>query len=171
MDSHRRNISDSFPSLSSRTGASEQDEKNSSAVPISPRGRPSKAPAFIRNLSQRMSLVQDDDLPQQLTTRTSLGMATPILDALLSKPWALDADKKGNVVLKNVPDDVLNKLADLALMISANKNFQGKYHDEQETYMRKQIGKKFLNLIEQKIESESEKKYFDSPEKIKIISG
>jgi hypothetical protein len=114
-----------------------------------------------------MSLVQDDDLPQQQTTRTSLGMATPVLDALLSKPWALDADKKGNVVLKNVPDDVLNKLADLALMISANKNFQGKSHVEQETYMRKQIGKKFLNLIDQKIESESEKKCFDSPEKIK----
>ncbi len=65
LDSHRINVSDSFPSLSSRTGAPEQDEKNSSTTPISPRGRPSKAPAFIRNLSQRMSLIQDDDLPQQ----------------------------------------------------------------------------------------------------------
>ena len=168
LDSHRRNISDSFPSLSSRTGSPEQDEKNLSAVPISPRGRPSKAPAFMRNLSQRMSLVQDDDLSQQQATRTSMGMATPVLDTLLSKSWALDADKKGNAVLKNVPDDVLNKLADLALMISSTKNYQERSHVEQETFMRKQIGKKFLNLIEQKIESESEKKYFDSPEKIKI---
>ena len=167
LDSHRRNVSDSFPSLSSRTGAPEQDEKNSSTTPISPRGRPSKAPAFIRNLSQRMSLIQDDDLPQQQATRTSLGMATPVLDALLSKPWALDTDKKGNAVLKNVPDDVLNKLADLALMISANKNYQERSHDGQETFMRKEIGKKFLNLIQQKTESGPENKYFDSPEKIK----
>ncbi len=167
LDSHRRNIEDSFPSLSSRTVASAQDEKSLSAMPISPRGRPSKTPAFIRNLSQRMSLIQDDDLPQQQTTRTSMGMATPVLDALLSKPWALDADKKGDVVLKNIPDDVLNKLSDLALLISTSKNFQVKPHTEQENYMRKQIGKKFLNLIEQKIESESERKYFDSPEKIK----
>jgi hypothetical protein len=167
LDSHRRNVSDSFPSLSSRTGASEQDEKNSSTAPISPRGRPSKAPAFIRNLSQRMSLVQDDDLPQQQTTRTSMGMATPVLDALLSKPWTLDVDKKGNVVLKNIPDDVLNKLSDLAFMISANKNFKERSNDEKDAYMRNQIGKKFLNLTDQKIESESEKKYFDSTEKIK----
>ena len=167
MDSHRRNISDSFPSLSSRTGASEQDEKNSSTVPISPRGRPSKTPAFIRNLSQRMSLVQDDDLPQQQATRTSLGVVTPVLDALLSKPWALDADKKGNVVLKNVPDDVLNKLADLALIIIASKHHKERSHDEQETYIRREIGKKFLNLMQQKTESGPEKKYFDSPEKIK----
>lgn len=168
LDSHRINFSDSFPSLSSRTGAPEQDEKNSSTTPISPRGRPSKAPAFIRNLSQRMSLIQDDDLPQQQATRTSLGMATPVLDTLLSKPWALDTDKKGNAVLKNVPDDVLNKLADLALMISANPNYQERSNDGQETYMRKEIGKKFLNLIQQKTESGPEKKYFDSPEKIEI---
>ncbi len=167
LDSHRRNISDSFPSLSSRTGSPEQDEKKLPAVPVSPRGRPSKAPAFMRNLSQRMSLVQDDDLPQQQTTRTSMGIATPVLDILLSKSWALDADKKGNAVLKNIPDDVLNKLSDLAFMISTDKNFQGKSRDEKEIYMRREIGKKFLNLIEKKIEIESQKKYFDSPEKIK----
>ena len=167
MDSHRRNISDSFPSLSSRTGALEQDEKNSSAIPTSPRGRPSKAPAFMRNLSQRLSMVQDDDLPQQQPTRTSMGLAKPALDALLSKPWTLDADQKGDVVLKNIPDDVLNKLADLALMISASKHHKERSHDEQETYMRREIGKKFLNLIQKKTESGPEKKYFDSPEKIK----
>ncbi len=93
-------------------------------------------------------------------------MATPVLDALLSKPWALDTDKKGNAVLKNVPDDVLNKLADLALMISTNKNYQERSHDGQETFMRKEIGKKFQNLIQQKTESGPENKYFDSPEKI-----
>jgi hypothetical protein len=168
MNSHRGNISDSFPSLSSRTGALEQDEKNSSAMPTSPRGRPSKAPAFIRNLSQRMSLVQADDLPQQQATRTSVGMATPVLDDLLSKPWNIEADKKGNALLKNIPDDVLNKLSDLAFMISTSKDFQGRSYVEQETYMRKQIGKKFLNLIEKKIESRLENKYFDSPENIKI---
>jgi hypothetical protein len=167
-DSHRRNISDNFPSLSSRTGASEQDEKKSPAAPISPRGGQSKAPAFIRNLSQRLSMVQDDDLPQQQTARTSMGVAAPALDDLVSKPWSIDADKKGNAVIENIPDDVLNELSDLAFMISATKDFQGRFHVQQETYMRKQIGKKFLYLIEQKIESESEKKYFDSPEKIKI---
>ena len=98
LDSHRRNISDSFPSLSSRTGASEKDEKNSSTTPISPRGGPSKAPAFMRKLSQRMSLVQDDDLPQQQTVRSSLGIVAPVLDDLLSKPWIINADKKGNAV-------------------------------------------------------------------------
>jgi len=167
LDSHRRNISDSFPSLSSRTGASEKDEKNSSTTPISPRGGPSKAPAFMRKLSQRMSLVQDDDLPQQQTVRSSLGIVAPVLDDLLRKPWIINADKKGNAVLKNIPDDVLNKLADLALMISATKTFRGMPPNEQEIYMRNQIGKRFLNLIEQKIEIESEKRCFDSPEKIK----
>ena len=85
LDSYRRNISDNFPSLRSRTGTVEPDEKNSSVVPISPRGRPSKAPAFIRNLSQRMSLVQDDDLPQQQTARTSVGIVAPVLNDLLRK--------------------------------------------------------------------------------------
>ena len=167
LDSYRRNISDNFPSLRSRTGTVEPDEKNSSVVPISPRGRPSKAPAFIRNLSQRMSLVQDDDLPQQQTARTSVGIVAPVLNDLLSKPWTIDTDKKGNAVLKNIPDDVLNKLSDLALMISASKNFKERSPDEKEAYMRNQIGRSFINLIEQKIESESEKKYFDSSEKIK----
>jgi len=143
------------------------DEKTSPPTPTSPRGRPSKAPAFIRNLSQRMSLVQEDDMPQQQSMKTSVGMSTRMLEELLSKPWALDLNGKGSAELKNIPDDVLNQLSDLAFMISNNKNFQGRSPEAREAYFRREIGKKFLNLVEQKNGNGPDKKSFESPEKLK----
>ena len=164
--SHRRNISDNFPSLSDRSLKMRDDEKTSSPTPTSPRGRPSKAPAFIRNLSQRMSLVQEDDVPQQQGMKTSVGMSTLMLEELLSKSWTLDVNHRGGTGLKNIPDGVLNQLSDLAYMISNNKDFQGRSPEWREAYLQREIGKRFLNLIEQKIGDGPDKKSFESPEKL-----
>lgn len=165
--SHRRNISDNFPSLNDRSLILKDDDHNSSPTLSSPRSRPSKAPAFLRNLSQRMSLVQDDEMPQQQAMKTSMGMSTLMLEEILSQPWTLDLGKKENIGLKNIPDSVLNQLSDLAYMISSNKNFQGRSPEAKEAYLRREIGKKFLNLIEQKTGDSPDKKSFESPEKLK----
>lgn len=136
----------SAPRLTVRQSPEDSADNSSLTAPVSPRNRLSNAPKFFRDISQRMSWVSGDQASDATSTQPRTTMTTDMTNELIEAQWDFVA-KKGLPDFTEIPEQVLNDMADIAYKIRNSKTFREKTSQDQQVYMRRELGRRFIGSL------------------------
>lgn len=135
-------------------------DSNSSNI-ASPRSRTSNAPKFLRDVSKRFSLASDDiaNVPYSQTPASTL-------DELLGGRWNYSGvGAKPN--FDAIPKQIMDKLVEWNEKIKNSSAYKNMMADKKISFIRRELGKKFLDSVIQNEKEKIRQELMGSPEKLK----
>ncbi len=155
-----------LPVLKGEETEASSEEKSVTLSPVSPRGTSSGGSEFMKKLSFR-SAQPSDHFSSSSASGSHWGLMATQIDQLFDEPWHFGLDAQGAPDLSKIPEGILMDLSNLCYAIINNENFKKKPDDEKKTYLGKQIGRAFIQLVEQHLRREGAGKILGSAEKMK----
>ncbi len=141
-------------------------EKSDPTPPTSPRGGGSAMSGIKRRLSFHAKLPVDE-LPNSSAATPRSRFTTDQIAELFAEPWHFSLDRHGNPDLGKIPEKILVSLSKDAHNIIYHDVFEKKTPDEQKVYLKQEIGKRFIKLVEQHLVEASNDKALGSTGKMK----
>lgn len=161
-----RKFSVQIPVKKEKSLSSPSEEQANTSSALSPRGGNSVMSGIKRKLSFHAKL-PIDELPNSSQVSPRPRLTTDQIAELFSGPWHFSLDEHGNPDLGRIPEKILVSLSKDAHKIIHHDAFGKKTPDGQKAYLKQELGKRFIKLVEEHLTELSDDKALGSPERMK----